>query len=90
MNSITVPDSDLELYQQGRACPIWRGYYSIDLVTGQVEAIRPPTPFIFESTWSQLNHLHNKMPRILGNLLADVGYAVVDPRVSFEGRGAGA
>ena len=70
MNSITVPDSDLDLYQRGRACPIWRGYYNISLATGVVEVIGTPTQWIFETAWTQLCHLKDVLPRILGNLMA--------------------
>ena len=65
--------SDIDLYQQNLACPIWRGYYSINLTTGLVNVRGQPTRHIFESAWLYLTHLHNQMPRILGNMLADAG-----------------
>jgi len=66
-----MPDAaDVALYEQGLACPIWRGYYSIQPMTGQVEVRNDPPQAIFEQAWAYLNTLDDNMPRILGNMLA--------------------
>ena len=61
--------ADIALYEQGLACPIWRGYYDIRM-TGQVYSRGEPPQAIFEQAWAYMLRLHDNMPRILGNLLA--------------------
>jgi len=68
---MTMADAlaDIALYEQGLACPVWRGYYDIR-TSGQVYTRGEPPKQMFEWAWAYMLRLHDNMPRILGNLLA--------------------